>query len=86
MKKQLVLASASPWRKRLLKKYGIKCRIHISKFKEILKHVSPRHLVLHNATGKALDVAQNYSNVSQYAISIGVDSVGVLCGKILGTP
>lgn len=86
MKKQLVLASASPWRKRLLKKYGIKCRIHISKFKEILKHVSPRHLVLHNATGKALDVAQNYKNVSQNAIIIGVDTVGVLNGKILGKP
>lgn len=82
--KTIILASRSPWRKRLLKKNGIVCRIHISKFKEILKHVSPRHLVLHNARGKALDVAQHYKNKN--AIIIGVDTVGVLNGKILGKP
>ncbi|MBI4994099.1 septum formation protein Maf [Candidatus Peregrinibacteria bacterium] len=68
----------------MLKKHGIKCRIHVSKFKEILKHSSPRHLVLHNAEGKALDVARHYENKN--AIIIGVDTVGVLDGKILGKP
>lgn len=80
----IILASRSPWRKRLLKKNGIACRIHISKFKEVLRHVSPRHLVLHNARGKALDVAQHYKNKN--AVIIGVDTVGVLNGKILGKP
>ena len=56
----------------------------MSKFKEILKHISPRHLVLHNARGKALDVARHYKNKN--VIIIGVDTVGVLNGKILGKP
>lgn len=79
---KIILASASPWRKRLLARHGIPCRIHVSAFKETKRHQTPRHLVLENAVGKALYVARHYSS----GIVIGVDTVGVLGKKILGKP
>lgn len=82
MKKCFILASASPWRKRLLKKHGIDARIHISHFEEI-KSGLPRDIVLYNACGKAAAVASHYK---KNAIIIGVDTIGVLRGKILGKP
>lgn len=84
MKQQIILASKSPWRKRLLKKHGITCRIHVSAFKEILKHRSPKHIVIYNACGKALDVARHYEGKN--AIIIGVDTIGVFKNKILTKP
>lgn len=80
--KSIILASRSPWRKCLLKKHGIDCRIHAGKFKELKKHKNPRTLVLYNACGKAREVAKHYKN----AIVIGVDTVGVLGKSIIGKP
>lgn len=80
--KYIILASKSPWRKRLLKKHGIECRIYVTDFKELKKHKNPRRLVLYNAVGKARLAAKHYKN----AIIIGVDTVGVLDGKIIGKP
>lgn len=82
IKKQIILASKSPWRKRLMARHGIKCRIHGSSFNELKSHKNPRTLVLWNARGKAMEVARHYQN----AVIIGVDTVGVLEGKILGKP
>lgn len=82
--KSIILASKSPWRKRLLKKNGIVCRIHISKFKELKNHKNPRKMVLYNAIGKARDVSRHYKNKN--AIIIGVDTIGVCKGRILGKP
>lgn len=82
MKKNIILASQSPWRKRLLKKHGIKCVVRVSNYEEKRKHESPRKLVLHNACGKALSVAEQYSD----ALVIGVDTIVVLDGKIIGKP
>lgn len=79
---QIILASGSPWRKRLLKKHGISCKVHVSRFQEKIHHKNPRILVLHNACGKADTVARHYKN----AVVIGVDTIGVYRGKILGKP
>lgn len=81
-RRSVILASRSLWRKRLLKKHGIDCRIHASKFKELKKHKNPRTLVLYNACGKAREVAKHYKN----AIVIGVDTIGVLGKNIIGKP
>ena len=82
VKYPIILASRSPWRKRLLRKHGIEVRIHVSNFEEMVKSARPRELVLHNAKGKARDVARYYKN----AIVIGVDTIGVLGKHILGKP
>lgn len=79
--KEIVLASSSPWRKRLLKKHGVLARIHVSNFDE-KKTGNPRALVIHNACGKAQSVAKHYKN----AIIIGVDTIGVYGKLILGKP
>lgn len=82
MKRQIILASKSPWRKRLLARNGIECRIHASNFVELKKHKDPRALVVFNARGKATEVARHYSN----AIVVGVDTIGVLGARIIGKP
>lgn len=82
MQSRIILASRSPWRKRLLKKHGISCHIHASSFKELKHHRDPKFLVLYNAAGKAAEVAQHYKN----AIIIGVDTIGVLGKWIIGKP
>lgn len=79
---QIILASGSPWRRRLLKKHGIICKVHVSRFQEKVHHKNPQMLVLHNACGKASAVARHYKN----AVVIGVDTIGVYRGKILGKP
>jgi len=78
----LILASGSLWRRRLLKKHGIPCKVLLSRFEEHIHHQNPRTLVVHNASGKAVSVARHFKN----AIVIGVDTVGVLSGRILGKP
>lgn len=85
VKLQIILASASPWRKRLLKKRGVVVKVRPSSFKELTNHKNPRHLVLYNARGKAREVAVHYKS-SPYAIIIGVDTIGVHGTKILGKP
>lgn len=74
----VILASASPWRRRLLKKHEIPVKIHPSHFAEKTHHESPRQLAVHNAQGKAREVAREYAD----AIVIGVDTIGV-CGRTI---
>ncbi|MFA6521366.1 MAG: Maf family protein [Candidatus Gracilibacteria bacterium] len=82
MNQPVILASKSPWRKRLLKKYGISAKVHVSNFDEIFKAKTPKDIVLHNAVGKAEFVAKHYKK----GIIIGVDTIGVHKGKILTKP
>lgn len=81
-KKQIILASASPWRRRLLERHGIRVKVQMSDFEEKKRHRDPRQLVLHNACGKALAVAKNNTG----EIVIGVDTIGVYRNKILLKP
>lgn len=80
--KQIILASKSPRRKELLNGIGLKFTVHASSFEEKNKHLSPEELVLHNAIGKAQDIARHYKN----AIIIGVDTVGAYQNHILNKP
>ncbi len=86
----IILASRSPWRKRLLRKHGIACKILVTDFKELKRHKDPRKLVIHNACGKAKGAAahiKNHSHVySEYKTVVGIDTVGVLGKRILGKP
>jgi len=80
--RRIILASASPRRKELMKEMGLKFSIIPSRWKEKKSGMGPRGLALHNAKAKADDVARRSSN----AIVIGVDTIGVARGKILGKP
>lgn len=78
----IILASTSPWRRRLLAKSGIRVQVHSSGFRELRTHIKPAFLARYNAVGKAKEVARLYNN----AIIIGVDTIGVLRGKIILKP
>lgn len=69
--KQLILASKSPRRRELLEQIGLKFIAHPSDFEEKDTHLTPEELALHNAIGKAQQVARKYKN----ALIIGVDTV-----------
>lgn len=82
MKKQIILASKSPRRSELLHNIGVEFKVHPSNFEEKDTHLSPEILALHNAKGKARDVAKHYKN----ALIIGVDTVGAYKDHILNKP
>lgn len=82
MKKQIILASQSPRRSELLTSLGLKFTVHTSKFEEKETHIKPELLALHNAKGKAREVAKEYKN----ALIIGVDTVGAYKNHIIGKP
>jgi septum formation protein len=80
---QLVLASASPARLRLLRRAGIEPVVCKSGFDESQVQVSePSELVTELATAKAKTVAQYYTN----SLILGCDSVLVVEGEIYGKP
>lgn len=80
--RQIVLASKSPRRKELLEGIGLKFLIHPSDFEERDTHITPEELALHNAMGKAQDVARHYKD----ALVIGVDTVVAFNDHFLGKP
>lgn len=82
MQKQLVLASQSPRRKELLESLKLDFIIHPSKFEEKDTHITPEELALHNAMGKAQDVARHYKN----ALILGVDTVVAFQDHQIGKP
>lgn len=80
---QLVLASASPARRRLLQGIGINPIIHVSNFDEDqIQHPDPETLVEALAAAKARTVANHRQN----ALILGCDSVLFVQGEILGKP
>ncbi len=80
--RQIVLASQSPRRKGLLESIGLKFLVHPSNFEEKETHITPEELALHNAIGKAQDVARHYKD----ALIIGVDTVVAFNDHFLGKP
>lgn len=80
--KQIILASASPRRKHLLQEIGLKFEIHPSDFEEKDTHLDPEELAIHNALGKAQDIAGHYKD----AIIIGVDTIVAFQDQIIGKP
>ena len=78
----IILASASPRRKQLLESIGLKFAVHSSDFEEKLDDLPTEEIALHNAIGKANNVAKHYKN----ALIIGADTVVSFQHHILGKP
>lgn len=81
--KPVILASASPRRKRILALAGIDFSVHPSDYHEPEDEtVCPALLVQNHARQKALDVSKHYPD----AWIIGADTIVVKDGLILGKP
>ena len=80
--RQLVLASKSPRRKELLETIKLDFLVHPSDFEEKDTHLTAEELALHNAIGKAQDVARHYKD----ALVVGVDTVVAFNDHMLGKP
>jgi septum formation protein len=81
--KNIILASASPRRKQLLKQIGLDFEVDVSNVKEILDNkLTPRKQVEVLSLQKAQAVAIKYKN----AIVIAADSMIEVRGKIIGKP
>lgn len=81
--KDLVLASASPRRKELLRQAGISCRIIISKVREVITKTNPEEVVQELSLQKARAVSEK---IEKGIIVIGADTVVALDGRIMGKP
>jgi len=81
----LILASASPRRKKLLEQLGADFRVVVSAFDEeaVPTHIPPPEYVQTLAKSKALHVAET---LGESAIVIGADTTVVLHGYILNKP
>jgi septum formation protein len=81
--KTIILASASPRRKELLKKIGLKFRVDPSNYEENIScELEPHELAKSLSLEKAKLVAKNHKNT----LVIAADTFIVLEGKILGKP
>ena len=81
--KTIILASASPRRKELLKKIGLKFKVEPSNCEEkVSQELEPHELVKSLSLEKARLVAQNHKN----ALVIAADTFIVFKDKILGKP
>lgn len=78
----LILASASPQRKKLLSRLGLPFKIIPSHVSEHCSQKNPRRLVLELARRKAASVARRHPK----ARVLGADTIVVCRGKILGKP
>ena len=81
--KKLILASASPRRKELLRKLGLKFEVDASNCaEEIDPALEPEELVRRISVVKAKSVASRHKN----AVIIAADTIGVIGNKLLGKP
>jgi septum formation protein len=79
----IILASASPRRKELLEKIGLKFKIEPSNYEEYTHSgLEPHELARKISLGKAEDIASRYKN----AIVIAADTLVVFGDQILGKP
>lgn len=84
---RIVLASASPRRKELLKQIGIEFDVMVSNKEETYTSIEPESIVKELAQMKAENVASEISELEcKNLIVIGADTVVVLDGQILGKP
>ncbi len=79
----LILASASPRRRRLLLEHGYNFRVAPTEVTEITSvHLSPGEITLFNARAKAHAIARGQPR----AVVLGVDTVVAFEGEVLGKP
>ena len=83
MAEKIVLASASPRRRELLKQMGLEFTVHPAKGEEVITKQKPDEIVTELAKQKAMEVA---AFLSGNAVVIGADTVVAKDGKILGKP
>lgn len=81
--RDVVLASASPRRKELLRQAGIPFRIIISNVKEVITKTKPDEVVEELSFQKAQAVA---GKIEKGILVIGADTVVAMEGQILGKP
>lgn len=80
----IILASASPRRRQILKQFGYKFQVRPSRIKEEGYHgLSPSELVKKLACDKAVAVARETKG---NALVVGADTIVVKDGEILGKP
>jgi septum formation protein len=81
--KTIILASASPRRKEILEKTGLKFRVDESDYEEkIVPGLKPHELAVLFSCKKARAVARRYRD----ALIIAADTIVVLKGKLFGKP
>ena len=81
--RKIILASVSPWRKKILSRAGIKFSTEESGYEENMSlDLPPRSLARHLALGKAKATAARHKN----ALIIGADTFIVFLGALLGKP
>ncbi len=78
----LILASASPRRRAILRAAGVSFRADPSGVDEAISEKNPRRLVAKLARLKALAVARRHPGM----LVLGADTVVVCAGEILGKP
>lgn len=79
---RLILASASPRRRAILRAAGISFKVDPSGVDENISEKNPRKHVLKLARLKALDVAKRHPE----AVVLGADTIVFCAGQILGKP
>ena len=83
----LCLASSSPRRQELLKKYDLKFDIHSPEIKETpQRNEAAKSFVKRMAREKALNVQKTFSELAEDAIILAGDTIVFFGGKILGKP
>lgn len=81
--RKIILASQSPWRKKILAKTGLKFKVVVSNFEEDLGlKLPPKKLAIKMARGKAEAVAKRYPD----ALIIGADTFIIFGKELLGKP
>ena len=81
--KKIILASQSPWRKKILAKTGLPFTVVVSNFEEDLGiKLPPKKLAIKMALGKAEMVARKYPD----ALIIGADTFIIFGKELLGKP
>jgi septum formation protein len=81
--KTIILASASPRRKEILEKTGLKFKVDESDYEENMDmSLKPHELAAHHSIGKARAVAPKYRN----ALIISADTIVVLKNRVFGKP
>ena len=80
---EIILASRSPRRSKLLKQIGVRFKVRVSDVDEIIPDdMPPAQIVQHLARQKAASVSSRYPD----SLTIGADTIVVLDDKILGKP
>lgn len=82
----IVLASASPRRKELLRQIGLDFTVFPADVDEQIQWEEPVQAVKELACRKARDAAQKFTQFNQDAWILGADTIVVHKGKILGKP